>query len=91
MTADETIGATRFRSRDNQAGDRRHCYRSTTHEGEKRRCKPQAGLSRTESSGLRQAPQDLNPFLGRVSSDLVHADEDGRVLGWINRDHIAES
>ena len=63
----------------------------TTHEGEKRRCKPQAGLSRTESSGLRQAPQDLNPFLGRVSSDLVHADEDGRVLGWINRDHIAES
>jgi hypothetical protein len=40
---------------------------------------------------LRQVPQDLNPFHGRVSSDLVHVDEDGRVLGWINRDHIAES
>ena len=40
---------------------------------------------------LWQVPQDLNPFLGRVSSDLVHADEDGRVLGSIDRDHSAES
>jgi hypothetical protein len=40
---------------------------------------------------LRQVPQDLNPFHGRVSSDLVHANEDGRVLGSINRDHSAES
>ena len=40
---------------------------------------------------LRQLPQDLNPFHGRVGSDLVHPDEDGRVFGWINRNHTAES
>ena len=42
------------------------------------------------SRSLREVPQDLNSFLGRVGSHLVHADEDGRVLGWINRDHSAE-
>jgi hypothetical protein len=40
---------------------------------------------------LREAPQDLNPFRDRLSSGLVHADEDSRVLGWINRDTRAES
>jgi hypothetical protein len=39
---------------------------------------------------LRELPEDLNPFRGRLSSNLVHADKDGCVLGWINRDHGAE-
>jgi len=52
---------------------------------------PKPGFHAQKYAGLREAPQDLNPFLGRVSSDLVHADEDDRVLGWINRHHIAES
>jgi hypothetical protein len=34
-----------------------------------------------KSSGLRQAPQDLNRFLGRVSSGLVLAYKDGCVRG----------
>jgi hypothetical protein len=42
------------------------------------------------SSGLGQTPQNLDRFLGRVSSYLIHADENGRVLGWIDRDHRAE-
>jgi hypothetical protein len=42
-------------------------------------------------AGLRQAPQDLNPFRDKLSPDLVHADEDGRVFGWTNRDPAAES
>src|ERR1700757_2359758 len=40
---------------------------------------------------LREVPQDLNSFRDRLSSGQVHADEDGRVLGWINRDPSAES
>jgi hypothetical protein len=39
---------------------------------------------------LRELPEDLNPFRRRLSSNLVHADKDGCVLGWINRDHSAE-
>jgi len=51
---------------------------------------PKLGFHAQKRAGLQQAPQDLNPSsAGR--SDLVHADEDARVLGWINRDHIAES
>jgi hypothetical protein len=52
---------------------------------------PKLGFHTQNQAGLRQPPHDLNAFLGRVSSDLVHADEDGHVLGWINRDNIAES
>jgi hypothetical protein len=36
-----------------------------------------------KSSGLGQTPQNLDRFFGRVSSYLIHADENGRVLGLI--------
>jgi hypothetical protein len=42
-------------------------------------CSAPIAFSRNRS--LREVPQDLNPFRGRLSSGLVHADEDGRVFG----------
>ena len=53
-------------------------------------CDPNAAHGRNNRC-LRQVPQDLHPFHGRVSADLVHADENGCVLGRINRDDSAES
>ena len=42
-------------------------------------------------AGLRQAPQNLNPFRDRLSSRLVHTDEKRCVFDWVNRDTSAES